>query len=53
VEVLEEIAARGLMAAGPAGAMKVFESWTRNKSGRLEQVLVESGMVSPKGSLAN
>lgn len=49
VEVLEEIAARGLMAAGPQGEMKVFESWARSKSGHLEQVLVESGLVAAKG----
>ncbi len=53
VDVLEEISARGLMATGPEGAMKVFESWTRTKSGRLEKVLVEAGMVLPKGQLPN
>ncbi len=29
VEVLEEIAARGLVANGPSGALKVYESWVR------------------------
>lgn len=52
VAVLEEIAARGLAATGPAGALKVYESWVRTGSDRLERVLVDAGLVPPKG-LAN
>ncbi len=45
VEVLEEIAARGLCASGPQGQVKVFESWSRSGNGRLEAVLVDSGVL--------
>jgi hypothetical protein len=50
--ILEEIAARGRCASGPEGQMQVFESWTRSGSGRLEQVLVDAGLL-PQGTLAN
>ncbi|MFZ5470705.1 MAG: hypothetical protein ACOZIN_14835 [Myxococcota bacterium] len=53
VEVLEEISARGLAASGPAGQMRVFESWVRSGNGRLEKVLVDAGMLGPKGLLPN
>ncbi|MBI3181231.1 MAG: hypothetical protein HYZ28_03710 [Myxococcales bacterium] len=53
VEVLEEIAARGMVSSGPLGAMQVFESWTRSGSGRLERVLVEAGLLPSKGHLPN
>ncbi len=53
VEVLEEIAARALVATGPQGAMKVFESWSRTGNGRLEQVLIDAGVMPPKPGLAN
>jgi hypothetical protein len=53
VEVLEEIAARGLAAAGPAGQLKLFESWTRTGNGRLEQVLVDAGMLPGRKALVN
>jgi hypothetical protein len=49
VDVLEEIAARGLVSNGPSGALKVYESWVRTGNDRLEQVLVDAGMVVPKG----
>lgn len=49
VDVLEEIAARGLVQNGPAGTLKVYESWVRTGNDRLEQVLVDAGMVTPKG----
>jgi hypothetical protein len=49
VEVLEEIAARGQCAGGPQGQMRVFDSWVRSKNGNLEKVLVDVGMVNPKG----
>lgn len=53
VEVLEEIAARGLVANGPEGALKVYESWARTGSDRLEKVLVDAGLVLPKSGLPN
>jgi hypothetical protein len=49
VDVLEEIAARGLVQNGPSGALKVYESWVRTGSDKLEQVLVDAGLVMPKG----
>jgi hypothetical protein len=52
VEVLEEIAARGMAASGPAGQMKVFESWSHSGNGRLESVLVDVGLL-PAGSVKN
>jgi hypothetical protein len=52
VEVLEEIAARGLAASGPAGQVQVFESWARSGNGRMESVLVDVGLL-PKGRLQN
>lgn len=53
VEVLEEIAARGLCASGPKGQMQVFESWSRSGNGRLERVLIDSGMLPAKKLLSN
>ena len=53
VEVLEEIAARGMVANGPAGALKVYESWVRTGSDRLERVLVDAGLLVPQGELPN
>ena len=53
VEVLEEIAARGMVANGPAGALKVYESWVRTGSDQLEQVLVDAGLVVPRTKLIN
>ncbi|HEY0883158.1 MAG TPA: hypothetical protein VGD87_16600 [Archangium sp.] len=53
VEVLEEISARGLAANGPEGQLKVFESWSRTGNGRLEQVLIDSGMLPGKKRLSN
>jgi hypothetical protein len=48
VEVPEEISARGMVANGPQGALKVYETWVRTGSDRLEKVLVDAGMVVPK-----
>lgn len=45
VEVLGEIAARGLCNQGPEGQMKVFEAWSRTGDGRLAEVLVDAGML--------
>ena len=53
VEVLEEIAARGMVAHGPEGALKVYESWMRSGSDRLERVLVDAGVLVPKPGLPN
>lgn len=52
-DVLEEIAARGLCATGPEGAMRVFESYQRSPSGHLERVLVDAGMFPAKQLLPN
>ncbi len=54
VEVLEEISARGLVQGGPLGTLKVYESWVRTGSNKLERVLVDAGMLMPnKGRMAN
>jgi hypothetical protein len=53
VEVLEEIAARGLCASGPSGQMKIFESWSRTGSEHLESVLVDSGILPGKKMVPN
>lgn len=53
VEVLEEISARGLAASGPAGQMKVFESWARSGNGRLASVLVDVGLLPAGGAVKN
>jgi len=53
VEVLEEIAARGMVTAGPDSVLKVYESWVRTGSDRLERVLVDAGIVLPKNGLPN
>jgi hypothetical protein len=52
VEVLEEIAARGLAASGPAGQVQVFDSWARSGNTRMESVLVDVGLL-PRGRLPN
>jgi hypothetical protein len=51
VEVLEEIAARGLAASGPTGTLKVFESWVRSGNERLQKVLLDVGVGKPRGLL--
>ncbi len=53
VEVLEEIAARGMVTQGPEGALQVYESWARTGSERLERVLIDAGVLVPKPGLAN
>lgn len=45
VEVLEEIAARGMCASGPQGQMQVFEAYTRTGNERLQHVLIDAGML--------
>jgi len=51
--VLEEIAARGMVQGGPTGTLKVYETWVRTGSNKLERVLVDAGMLTPKGNLPN
>jgi hypothetical protein len=53
VDVLEEIAARGMVQGGPTGTLKVYESWVRTGSNKLERVLVDAGVLAPKGHLPN
>jgi hypothetical protein len=53
VELLEEISARGLVAHGAEGALRVYESWVRTGSGRLERVLVDAGLMPGKPGLPN
>jgi hypothetical protein len=53
VEVLEEISARGMVQGGPTGTLKVYETWVRTGSNKLERVLVDAGMLTPKGHLPN
>jgi hypothetical protein len=53
VDVLEEISARGMVQGGPSGTLKVYETWVRTGSNKLERVLVDAGMLSPKGRLPN
>lgn len=53
VEVLEEISARGMVKAGPSGALKVYETWTRTGNDRLERVLADAGLVPPSKGLPN
>lgn len=45
VEVLEEISARGMCAAGPKGQMQVFETYARTGNERLRHVLADVGMI--------
>lgn len=53
VDVLEEIAARGLAANGASGTLKVYESWTRTGNASLERVLVDTGVLVKKKGLSN
>lgn len=53
VDVLERIAAQGQVAAGPSGTMRVLESWARSGNGSLEEVLIDAGLLLPKGQLPN
>jgi hypothetical protein len=53
VDVLEEIAARGMVQGGPSGTLKVYETWARTGSNKLERVLVDAGVLAPKGHLPN
>jgi hypothetical protein len=53
VDVLEEISARGMVSNGPAGALKVYETWLRTGSDRLERILREAGLAVPSKGLPN
>jgi hypothetical protein len=53
VDVLEEIAARGMVSNGPSGTLQVYESWVRTKSDRLERILLDAGVVVAKKGLPN
>jgi hypothetical protein len=44
---------RALVTAGPDSVLKVYESWVRTGSDRLERVLVDAGIVRPKNGLPN
>lgn len=50
VEVLAEIAARGLAAQGPSGQVQLLEAYSRTGDKQLERVLAEMGLA-PGGSL--
>ncbi len=52
VDVLEEIAARGLVAQGPTGQMRVFESYASSRKEHLGTVLLDIGMVPKKGFIS-
>jgi hypothetical protein len=53
VEVLEEIAARGMVSNGATGTLKVYEAWLRTRSDRLERILVDAGVIVPTKGLPN
>lgn len=53
VDVLSEIAAHGLASSGASGALKVYESWARTGSEKLERVLVDVGFIGRKTGLVN
>lgn len=52
VEVLDEMAARGMVSAA-SGTLKLYETWLRTKSDRLERILVDAGVVVPIKGLPN
>lgn len=52
-EVLEGLSARWMVRNGPEGALKVYESWARTGSGKLEQVLIDAGIFPGKSDLPN
>lgn len=51
VEVLQEIAARGQVASGPQGQMRVLETWAKTGDERLEAVLMDAGLLPKKKKL--
>jgi hypothetical protein len=53
VEVLEGIAARSSAGSSASGTLRVYESWRRTGSEALESVLVDAGLLPPRGGLPN
>jgi len=53
VDVLEGIAARSAARSSPSGALRIYESWRRTGSDTLETVLVDAGLLPPRGGLPN
>ncbi len=53
VDVLEEIAARGMVSNGAGGTLKLYESWLRTGSNRLERILVDAGVIVKTRGLPN
>jgi hypothetical protein len=51
VEVLEGIAARSSARSSASGALAVYGSWRRTGSDTLEAVLVDAGLLPPRGGL--
>jgi hypothetical protein len=49
VGVLEEIAARGQAASGPSGQVELMARWEASGSPQLESVLMDIGLLPPKG----
>jgi hypothetical protein len=50
-EVLEGIAARSTARSSAQGALAVYGSWRRTGSDTLESVLVDAGLLPPRGGL--
>ena len=50
-EVLEGIAARSTARSSAQGALAVYGSWRRTGSDTLEAVLVDAGLLPPRGGL--
>ena len=49
--VLEGIAARSAARSSASGALAVYGSWRRTRSDTLEAVLVDAGLLPPRGGL--
>jgi len=52
-ELLEGIAAQGLVRTSATGVLKVYQAWARTGSGQLERVLVDAGLFPVKPGMAN
>ena len=52
-EVLEGIAARSTARSSAQGALAVYGSWRRTGSDTLEAVLVDAGLLPPRGGLSH
>lgn len=51
VQVLSEIAARGLAAQGPAGQVQLLDDWARTGDPTVEHVLADVGVLPKRGLL--